>query len=345
MIIGINCGHTVEGPGMGAVGLVRESEHTRLVGDVLMKKLTAAGVNVINCTVDRAASQEEYLEKVVRIANQSFLDLFISIHFNASKEHRAQGTEVYTYGGRKHSVAIAVCTHLEKLGFSDRGVKDGSGLYVIRRTKAKAILIEVCFCDNGRDIDTYKRVGSWGTVADAIYRAVCETEVTKEGQCEIGKEEFIGLVGNIANEDWQMRKIMLPSVVIAQAIKESAWGTSELARKANALFGLKRNGWNGRVYVKDALEQGKDGSYYKVEQTQWRAYGSWEESVLDHNSYIAERSTDGGKTLQYAPVIGCTDYVLAAGYLQECGYATAHDYAESLAHDYIEKYQLTRFDS
>ena len=32
MIIGINCGHTIEGAGSGAVGLFKESEHTRLVG-------------------------------------------------------------------------------------------------------------------------------------------------------------------------------------------------------------------------------------------------------------------------------------------------------------------------
>lgn len=345
MIIGVNCGHTVEGPGTGAVGLIKESEHTRLVGNVLMKKLMEAGVSVVNCTVDRAVSQEAYLEETVRIANRSSLDLFISIHFNASNEHRAHGTEVYTYGGKRHSAATAICAHLEKLGFSGRGVKDGSLLYVIRRTKAKAILIEVCFCDNKRDVEIYGRMGSGETVALAIYEALCETVTEIEKRTGSDKEKFIEIVGKIAGADWQKRRIILPSVVVAQAIKESAWGTSELARKANALFGIKKNGWSGRIYVKEALEQDADGSYYRVKQTQWRAYDSWEESVLDHNSYIAERSTDGGKTKRYAPVIGCSDYVMASGYLQACGYATDHGYAESLAHDYIEKYQLTKFDS
>lgn len=344
MVIGINCGHTVDGPGMGAVGIIRESEHTRLVGDSLMKMLTDAGASVVNCTVDRATSQEAYLEKTVQTANQSSLDLFISIHFNASKEHRAKGTEVYTYEGKKHSAAIAICTRLEKLGFANRGVKDGSGFYVIRRTKARAILVEVCFCDNERDVETYERAGSQDAVAGAIYEALCETVIGKEGKTESTKEKFLDIVGRAAIRDWQERRIVLPSVVVAQAIKESAWGTSELARKANALFGIKKNGWGGRIYVKDALEQNADGSYYTVEQTQWRAYDSWEESVLDHNTYIAERSTDGGRTLRYAPVIGCTDYTLAAQHLQECGYATAQGYAESLIHDYIEKYTLMKFD-
>ncbi|MDE5716481.1 MAG: N-acetylmuramoyl-L-alanine amidase [Lachnospiraceae bacterium] len=345
MMIGINCGHTLEGPGAGAVGMIVESKHTRLVGNILMKRLVDAGVGVVNCTVDRAVSQEAYLEKAVQTANQSALELFISIHFNASKEHKAQGTEVYTYRGEKHPIATAICSHLEKLGFSNRGVKDGSGLYVIRRTKARAILIEVCFCDNEKDVAIYKRMGSHDAVAHAIYEALCENVIKGKGQGENGKEVFMDFVGSIAARDWHTRRIILPSVVVAQAIKESAWGTSELARKANALFGIKRNGWNGRIYVKDALEQNADGTYDTVKQTQWRAYDGWEESVLDHNTYIAERSTDGGRTLRYAPVIGCADYTLAARHLQECGYATALGYAESLVYDYIEKYQLTKFDS
>lgn len=341
MIIGINCGHTKEGAGTGAEGIIRESVHTRLVGTVLMKRLADAGVTVINCTVDRAVSQEAYLEKTVKIANQSEMDLFISIHFNASSRHTAQGVEIYTYRGQKHREAESICSHMEKLGFRNRGIKDGSGLYVIRKTRAKAILIEVCFCDNEKDVEIYRRVGAEHAVADAIFTALLETAPKGDNQ----KEKFICFVGETAHRDWVERRIMLPSVVVAQAIKESAWGTSELATKANALFGIKRNGWSGRTYVKDAVEQKADGSYYTVEQTQWRAYESWEQSILDHNDYIAKRSTDGGRTLRYAPIIGCTDYRLAARYLQECGYATAHGYAESLICDYIEKYQLTRFDS
>lgn len=130
----------------------------------------------------------------------------------------------------------------------------------------------------------------------------------------------------------------------AQAMKESACGTSELARNANALFGIKENGWTGKVYVKEAAEQRPDGSYVTVPGTRWRAYDSFEESVIDHNDYIATRSLDGGKTLCYAAIIGCEEYVLVCQYLQSCGYATSLDYADSLIRDYIEACELTRFD-
>ena len=54
-------------------------------------------------------------------------------------------------------------------------------------------------------------------------------------------KEFISIIAPIAVQDWRERRIMLPSIVIAQAIKESARGTSELALQANALFGIKKN--------------------------------------------------------------------------------------------------------
>lgn len=169
MTVGINCGHTVTGPGSGAVGIISESEHTRLVGRALMGLLRAAGVNVIDCTIDKANTQQEYLSVAVALANKQDLGWFISIHFNASASHAGHGTEVYTYEGRQYQDALDVCSNLAALGFKNRGVKEGSGMYVIRKTKARAMLIECCFCDNQADVDTYKAAGG----ADAVAKAIC----------------------------------------------------------------------------------------------------------------------------------------------------------------------------
>lgn len=162
MIIGINCGHTANGPGYGAVGIIKESEHTRMVGQALMGLLRSAGVNVIDCTIDQAGSQKEYLAAAVALANRQELDWFISIHFNASAAHTGHGVEVYTYEGRQYQDALDVCSNIADLGFANRGVKAGSGLYVIRKTRAKSMLIECCFCDNGQDIDAYQAAGGGG---------------------------------------------------------------------------------------------------------------------------------------------------------------------------------------
>ena len=139
MTIGINCGHTASGAGYGAVGIVKESEHARLVGQALMGLLCSAGATVVDCTIDQANTQQEYLAAAVALANRQDLDWFISIHFNASKDHAGHGVEVYTYKGRQYQDALDVCANLADLGFTNRGVKAGIGLYVIRKTKAKSM--------------------------------------------------------------------------------------------------------------------------------------------------------------------------------------------------------------
>lgn len=347
MVVGINCGHTASGPGYGAVGIIKESEHTRLVGQALMSLLRSAGVTVVDCTINQANTQQEYLAAAVALANRQDLDWFLSIHFNASSAHTGKGVEVYTYEGRQFQDALDVCSEISSLGFVNRGVKEGTGLYVIRKTKAKSMLIECCFCDNQDDIDIYEAAGGAEGIARAIYRGIYKEAVLPSVDAQedhnLSRDEFHDFVGNIARRDWQDNHIIIPSVVIAQAAIESNIGTSELAVNANALFGIKLNGWTGRSYVKDATEQNQDGSYRVDKNELWRAYDSWEQSILDHNDYIATRSTDGGKTLRYKPVIGCTDYVLACLYLEECRYATSQSYAETLI-NYIEKYGLTRYD-
>ncbi len=348
MTVGINCGHTASGAGSGAVGLLKESEHTRLVGHALMNKLRAAGIKTIDCTIDSANTQNEYLAAAVALANRQDLDWFISIHFNASSSHDGNGVEVYTFEGRRHPDAVEVCENISKLGFKNRGVKSGSGLYVIRNTRARSMLIECCFCDNEHDVDLYHSVGGADAIAQSIFNALYDyikvPELTEEHDMNL--DEFIEYVGEIAKQDWIDRRIMLPSTVVAQAIKESARGTSELAQNANALFGIKKNGWTGKTYIKTATEQRPDGSYYTVDKTEWRAYDSWKQSILDHNDYIANRKIGQQAEPNWKKVIGCDNYVLAVQYLQDAQYkyATSLNYAESLINDYIEKYDLTRFD-
>ena len=168
--LGVNDGHTLRGAGTGAVGKIKEGEHTRLVGAAVRRRLQEKGNKVFNCTVDYASTVNESLALVVQQANREDLDWFISIHFNAASG-QGRGVEVYTYEGRQYQDAIDVCKNIANtLGIPNRGVKSGTGLYVIRRTKAKSMLIEVCFVDSD-DADKYLAVG-YEKVAEAIVKAL-----------------------------------------------------------------------------------------------------------------------------------------------------------------------------
>lgn len=168
MRIGINCGHTKTGPGSGAIGFINESIESRNVGNALIQLLQDAGHTVVNCTVDSASTQSAYLQKSVELANVQKLDLFVSIHFNAGG---GKGVEVYTYGGKSFDEAEKTCKNISAYGFSNRGIKDGSNLYVIRKTSAKAMLIEVCFVDNENDCNNYKNIG-YMNIARAIFNGI-----------------------------------------------------------------------------------------------------------------------------------------------------------------------------
>ncbi|MFI3237221.1 MAG: N-acetylmuramoyl-L-alanine amidase [Lachnospiraceae bacterium] len=168
MRIGINCGHTKEGIGSGAVGLLSESYETRNIGYKVMEYLKQQGHQITDCTIDQATSTGAYLARSVAMANSTDLDWFISIHLNAGG---GQGVEVYTYAGRQYQDAVEVCRNLEELGFRNRGVKSGSGFYVIRKTNTKAMLIEVCFVDTQSDADLYRKLGI-DSIAQAIANAI-----------------------------------------------------------------------------------------------------------------------------------------------------------------------------
>lgn len=187
----------------------------------------------------------------------------------------------------------------------------------------------------------------------------------------MNKEEFIKFVAEIAVKDWKDRRIMLPSVVIAQACKESAFGTSELAKNAKALFGIKLNGWAGKSYLKKADEQNSDGSMRTDPNALWRAYESWEESIIDHSTYIAERKVGNQAEPNFKAIVGETDVLkVIAGLVgdknrlataERCTdpelkefvlegksvypYATGLNYPQSLLDDYILKYNLTQYDN
>ena len=223
MKIGVNCGHTLTGAGTGAVGIINESEHTRAVGYTLMDMLRCAGVDVVDCTINKAESKDKYLAEAVALANREDLDWFVSIHFNASATHQGNGVEVYTYEGRQYEDAVEVCKNISELGFKNRGVKAGSGLYVIRKTKAKSMLIEVCFCDNEYDASTYLALGE-DKLALAIYDAlkpyVVETAIM--GKSVATKEQLNTYL--LANNPQGAAYLSLAGIFLEEGEKEGVRG-------------------------------------------------------------------------------------------------------------------------
>ncbi len=191
MKILLDMGHVLSGPDLGAEGCGRkEQDCTREIGYRVSEKLKAMGHNVVICSCDSADSLGESLAYRVNRANREGGDLYVSIHLNAFNGE-AYGTEVYTYGGNRCIEAERVLSNITKLGYTNRGIKDGSGLYVIRNTVMVAMLIECCFIDNVKDMDRYNADNfAEAIVMGLIGKTVNAYSIYKELQHEINVQGF-----------------------------------------------------------------------------------------------------------------------------------------------------------
>ena len=133
--------------------------------------------------------------------------------------------------------------------------------------------------------------------------------------------------------------IKVHSPILAQFILESASGTSELARNAWNLAGLKYR--EGRcpsacgVYYKDGAEQNPDGTYTNSAM-KWFKFPSMEAGVKGYFEFI--------NTPNYVKLKGVNDPRTYLELIKAAGYATSLNYVNNLM-AVIEKYDLTKYDN
>ena len=166
-VIAIDYGHTLTGKDTGASGCGRkEQDCTREVGKIVTSKLRALGYKVVECACDSCTSLGESLSHRVNTANNAKADFYLSIHLNACPG--GHGTEIWTYGGKQLTEAKSVLANIVALGYTNRGIKNGSSLYVLRHTSMPSMLVELCFIDSQEDMRRYNAT----KFADAIVKGI-----------------------------------------------------------------------------------------------------------------------------------------------------------------------------
>ena len=164
-VLNIHAGHNTIVP--GANGYFSETTENKNVKNAVISKLQSLDYKVYDCTDDSGKTQNENLKNIVSKCNDHAADLNISIHFNAS-DGQGHGVEVLQYSNKTQEVAQNICNAIAQLGFKNRGVKDRTDLYVLKHTKAPAILIECCFCDSAIDAGLY----NYDSMASAIVKGL-----------------------------------------------------------------------------------------------------------------------------------------------------------------------------
>lgn len=136
---------------------------------------------------------------------------------------------------------------------------------------------------------------------------------------------------------------IFPSVCIAQACCESAFGTAEKMIRANAIFGIKvgsskyhfGTAWKDKAYSTKTKEC-YDGKTYTTITDMFRAYDSLSDSVEDYYDMLCTASRYKIAHNQPTPR-ACIEAIHRAGY------ATSPTYVSTIM-SIIDKYGLTIYD-
>ena len=165
----------------GASKYLNEVTEDRKVKNKVIQLLTAAGHTVYDCTDDSGKTVGANLANIVAKCNKHTVDLDISIHLNAGG---GTGAEVFYYTGSaagKTKAAAVSQKVAAALGIRNRGAKSSSGLYVLKNTKATAILVECCFVDSKTDRGKWNVDKCAAAIVEAITGKAATTSTTPSG--------------------------------------------------------------------------------------------------------------------------------------------------------------------
>ena len=355
-------------------GGVYEKNLALSVANKLKENLIQLGYQVL---MTRTADYNvDFKTERSQMANQSNADLFISIHFNATglASSNATGIETYWYqydpeyqpkiNAAMHNdptrlaeseiLANQVQTSLiSETGAVNRGVRRDT-FAVLRETAIPAIVVELGFMSNPSDLQKIKEDAYQTKLANALaqgidnwYGAVgskptsgtsTQKKSTEQSQMTTSQQSFFNKILPAIQQVSQKNSIVT-SVMLAQSILESGWGTSQLATNAYNIFGIKADSsWKGNTYTVQTKEV-VNGKTITVEK-QFRAYKSLLESISDYGSFF---TSTAWRMKNYASFLQATNYETALTSLLASGYATDPAYAEKLK-SLIQRYGLDQYD-
>lgn len=174
-IIVLDPGHGLKDPGTNYDGY-KEKDIVLSVGKKVAERLRSAGAKVI---MTRETDTFLELGERVKMAEDVFAELFVSIHVNSVKNNTtANGTETYfntsnnMNGAESKLLAYEIQKEMvERANMYDRGIKD-SGFFVIKNNQIPAVLLEMGFLPNKEDREKLVSDEFQNIFAEAIYQGI-----------------------------------------------------------------------------------------------------------------------------------------------------------------------------
>lgn len=148
--------------------------------DILLQLKELLDKKNIKVYYTRTGDDKVYLRPRVELANAANCDFFISIHNNANMSSLPNGSEILYYNYNYHGVNNRELSEIfiNELGKSipikNRGLVEESkdNIYILKKAKVPAILIEVGYMTNTNDMYFLSREVNRRAIAQGIYNGI-----------------------------------------------------------------------------------------------------------------------------------------------------------------------------
>lgn len=166
-IITLDAGHGGSDPGAIGSDGTKEKNITLPITKMLKEILEDKGAKVyMTRTTDvdvfgPNASDAEELQARVNVGEKYNSDMFVSLHINSSVNKNVGGFSTYYYPKTDNDLRLAKNIQsklVANFGVDDLGVRQAN-FYVIKRISMPAVLVEMCFISNEKELTLMK--GQW----------------------------------------------------------------------------------------------------------------------------------------------------------------------------------------
>lgn len=154
-------------------------------------------------------------------------------------------------------------------------------------------------------------------------------------------KNFIAEIAPCAQKAYKTLGKVKPSICIAMACVESAYGTSKIMRQHHAFLGHKVGSgrtalkyWDGSFFVAKTKEEYKIGQHVVIKDA-FRSFKNTEQCIFNFYELL--------NTSLYKRVKADADYVTQMQQIKACGYMTSSTEVNSVI-NLIKKYDLTQYD-
>lgn len=182
----INAGHG--GTDKGSLGVDGKSTEAALTLE-LANSIKSLNQNArLNLVFTRSEDETQSVTEVATIANKAKPDLFVSLHFNASKNNQLSGTEIFIANPAKTNnynahlqFANQLANDLDDLKMPFNGIKSRKeGVYVLQNVNCPSVLVEAGYLSNSADFEKIKTDEFRAQLAVAVLNGIQKYLSAKE---------------------------------------------------------------------------------------------------------------------------------------------------------------------